>query len=81
VNRVPTSTSDRRATAGPALPGWITPAFIEETRAAWQPFYEEDLTDDAVIGLLNNVGRLFEILSEGEAHEEEVTQKPQPGRE
>ena len=41
--------------AGP-LPGWITPEVIAERCAVWQPFYEEELTNDEVVGLLLNVG-------------------------
>ncbi len=47
--------------AGP-LPGWITADVIAETRAVWQPFYEKELTNDEVVGLLLNVGTLFRIL-------------------
>ena len=32
------------------------------TRAVWQPYYGEELTDDEVVGLLLNVGTLFRIL-------------------
>jgi hypothetical protein len=44
------------------LPGWITADVIAETRAVWQPFYEKELTNDEVVGLLLNVGTLFRIL-------------------
>ena len=44
------------------LPGWITAAVIAETRAVWQPFYEKELTNDEVVGLLLNVGTLFRVL-------------------
>jgi hypothetical protein len=55
------------------LPGWITPELIVETRAAWQPYYEEDLTDEQAVALLIPVGVLYEILFSGDAvHEEET---------
>ena len=44
------------------LPGWITADVIAETRAVWQPFYEKELTNDEIVGLLLNVGTLFRIL-------------------
>jgi hypothetical protein len=45
------------------LPGWITPTVIAETRAVFQPFYEDqELTDDEIVRLLLNVGTLFRIL-------------------
>ncbi len=47
--------------SGP-LPGWITASVIAETRAVWQPFYEKELTNDEIVGLLLNVGTLFRIL-------------------
>src|SRR5688572_25512147 len=62
----PTSTPPARSAA---LPGWITPQEIEESRAFWQRYYEEPLTTDDVIGLLLNVGNLFRVLSE--AYDEE----------
>ncbi|MBA3406147.1 MAG: hypothetical protein H0U13_15935 [Gemmatimonadaceae bacterium] len=35
---------------------------IAETRAVRQPFYEKELTNDEIVGLLLNVGTLFRIL-------------------
>ncbi len=36
---------------------------MEQTRAVFQPLYpKEDLTDDEIVGLLQNVGGLFEVL-------------------
>ena len=56
-----------------ALPGWITPELIAETRAVWQPYYKEDLTDEQAVALLIPVGVLYEILYSGDAdHEEEA---------
>jgi len=51
--------------ANRTLPGWITPAVIAETRAVWQPFYAEELTEDDVLEILLNTGNLFRILHEG----------------
>jgi hypothetical protein len=51
------------------LPGWITAGVIEETRAVWQPFYKEELTNEEIVGLLLNVGTLFRILRR-KSHEE-----------
>jgi hypothetical protein len=47
-----------------ALPGWISADVITETRAVWQPFYQQPLTDDEIVALLLNVGNLFRLLSE-----------------
>ena len=44
------------------LPGWITPAVIERTRAVWEPLYKSTLSDDEVVGLLLNIGNLFGLL-------------------
>ena len=47
-----------------ALPGWITPQVVEQTRAVWQPYYKSPLTDDDAIEILLNVGNLFQLLRE-----------------
>lgn len=55
------------------LPGWITPDVIAETRTVWQPYYDEDLTEEQVVALLLPVGVLYEVLFSGDAdHEEEA---------
>ncbi|HEX8524850.1 MAG TPA: hypothetical protein VF669_21540 [Tepidisphaeraceae bacterium] len=59
-------TSVRGAMSAGPLPGWITPEVIAETRAVWQPFYEEALTNDAIVALLLNVGTLHR--GNGEQH-------------
>jgi hypothetical protein len=55
-----------------AVPAWITPALIAETRAVWQPYYNEDLTDEMAVALLIPVGVLYEVLFPGEADDEEA---------
>lgn len=54
-----------------AIPAWITPALIAETRAAWQPYYEEDLTNEQAVALLIPVGLLYEVLFTGETDDAE----------
>jgi hypothetical protein len=44
---------------------------IAETRALWQPYYNEDLTDEQAVSLLIPVGALYEVLFSGEADDEE----------
>ena len=56
----------RKSLSGP-LPGWITPELIAETRAVWQPYFTEELTDEQAVALLIPVGVLYEILYTGEA--------------
>lgn len=56
-----------------AIPAWITPELIAETRTAWQPYFPEDLTDEQAVCLLIPVGVLYEVLFPGEADDEEET--------
>jgi hypothetical protein len=44
---------------------------IAETRAVWQPYYKEDLTDEQAAALLIPVGALYEILFLEEADDAE----------
>lgn len=66
--------SDTRKGSSGVAPGWITPALIAETRAVWQPYYKQELTNEQAVALLIPVGVLYEILFSGEAddHEEEA---------
>ena len=53
-----------RADAMPAgTPKWITPELARKTILTWQPYYEEQLTLDDAVTILQRVGRLFEVLS------------------
>lgn len=44
------------------LPSWITPELIEDTIRVWQPYYAEPLTQQDAIAILQNVGKLFDVL-------------------
>lgn len=44
------------------LPEWITPALMEEARQAMAEMGEEELTTDDIVGLLQNLGGMFEFL-------------------
>jgi hypothetical protein len=50
----------------PALPAWITPDLIAQTRAVWQPYYPQPLTDDDAVEMLLTVGHLYRALVEME---------------
>ncbi|HEV2293576.1 MAG TPA: hypothetical protein VGR35_06955 [Tepidisphaeraceae bacterium] len=55
-----------------ALPAWVTPELLTETRAVWTSYYGgKELTDEEVLALLIRVGVLYEILyAEGWSDEE-----------
>ena len=66
-------------------PAWITPELMAETRGVFQPLYpKEDLTDDEIVGLLQNVGGLFEVLyhdlTEQQHGDEEIRQDEDAGQ-
>lgn len=44
------------------LPDWITSELIAEARECMQEMGEEELTTDDIVGLLQNMGGLFEFL-------------------
>lgn len=46
------------------LPEGITPELIEETRATFQPYYKEPLTEDDCIEMIVNVFGLFDVFDE-----------------
>jgi hypothetical protein len=58
-----------------AIPEWITPALIAETKAVWRPYYAEDLTDEQAVALLIPVGVLYEVLFTGKDQDEEELEK------
>lgn len=54
---------ERLSDTPPGCPEWITPELIAETVEVWQPYYAEELTTADAIGILRQVGLLFDTLS------------------
>jgi len=48
----------------PGAPRWITAELMFETWQTWQPYYNEPLTADDVLGMIVGVGQLMELLGE-----------------
>jgi hypothetical protein len=46
-------------------PAWITPELIRETILVWQPYYSESITPEAAYTILQNTGRLLDVLFRG----------------
>jgi hypothetical protein len=46
-------------------PGWVTPELIADTIRVWQPYYRAPLTSEDALGMIMNVGQLFDVLFEG----------------
>ncbi len=44
------------------LPDWVTPELIAEARETMREMGEEELTTDDIVGLLQNMGGVFEFL-------------------
>lgn len=53
-----------------ASPVWITPALIADTLATWQPYYDQPLTEDDAIEILQSVGLLLQWI--GDEHEQAI---------
>jgi hypothetical protein len=49
----------RTATVPAGTPEWITPELIERTIEVWQPYYEEVLTPEEAVTMIQSVGRLY----------------------
>jgi hypothetical protein len=43
----------------------VTLELIEQTIRVWQPYYADPLTSDAALAIIQSVGRMIEVLSEG----------------
>lgn len=54
----PPALPDRRA-----LPAWVTPELVARTRATWQPYYPDPLTDDDAVQMLLTVAHLYRVLA------------------
>ena len=50
-------------------PPWITPELIEQTLLVWQPFYQDQLIPEDALAIIMSVGRMVDLLSNGEGHE------------
>lgn len=48
-----------------ALPAWVTPELVARTRATWQPYYPDPLTDDDAVQMLLTVAHLYRVLAGG----------------
>lgn len=44
------------------FPKWIRQDLVEETLSVWQPYYDEQLTVEEVVEMVDRVGRLGLIL-------------------
>ena len=69
----PPSTVQQPAISRPAgAPEWVTVALLEDTLAAWQPYYPHPLTVDDALEILLTVGRLFDALGDDEREQPQV---------
>ena len=56
-------THENRSPLGGRLP-WITDELIEQTIDVWQPYYEEELTEEDAVEILRNVVRMARALAQ-----------------
>lgn len=54
---------DEAITVPAGTPDWITPDLIRRTIKVWQPYYEQVLTPEEAVTMIQNVGRLFSAIS------------------
>lgn len=62
-----------------AIPSWVTPALIAQTKVVWQPYFEEELTDAAALELLVPVGVLYEVLYTEKSGNQEADELDESG--
>ena len=43
-------------------PNWITPEAVEDTLKTFRPHYGEQMTPEDALGILLNMGQLFELI-------------------
>lgn len=72
MRMVPRSFSEKKSASAdsanlvpPGAPAWITPELLAQTIRVWQPYYADPLTSEAALAIIQSVGRLVEVLSEG----------------
>ena len=46
----------------PALPAWITPAWVQRVRVEFQPYYDQPLSERDATEILLTMGNLFRLL-------------------
>ncbi len=65
--RVQVEAAERREGAPcalpPGTPAWITPELVQATQKVWEPRYERPLSPEEAITIVQNAGRLFDLLS------------------
>ncbi|GIK15217.1 MAG: hypothetical protein BroJett003_01810 [Planctomycetota bacterium] len=65
--RLQVETTDERegacAAVPPGTPEWITPELVRLTQKVWNPRYKTSLTRDEAITIIQNAGRLFDLLT------------------
>lgn len=44
-------------------PDWITPELVEQTIRVWQPYYQQELTIEGALEIIQTVGRFVDALS------------------
>jgi hypothetical protein len=62
VDRMPQDLVALNIPAG--TPAWITPSLMRDTLETWQPYYDKTLTAADLVGILQSVGRLFDVMGE-----------------
>jgi len=65
----PPGTVVPRCVVPAGAPAWVTAELLSETIRVWQPYYAESLTVQDALGMILDVGNLFDVLSQGDRHE------------
>lgn len=61
----PTEIAARANPVPDGAPAWVTLELLEQTIRVWQPYYSDPLTPETALAIIQSVGRLIEVLSEG----------------
>lgn len=63
-----------------AVPSWVTDELVEQTIRVWQPYYAIPLTREDAIEMIQEVGRLLDVLAHKSSRGHEKVRSPGPGQ-
>ena len=54
--------NERERVSRSDLPDWVSDELLQKTMEIWQPYYQNELTREDAIAIINNVGGVIDCL-------------------
>ena len=54
--------NERECLSRSDLPDWVSDELLQKTMEIWQPYYQNELTREDAIAIINNVGGVIDCL-------------------